>query len=103
MEKTTFILNNLEQKINYVKEIEICLTGKDSTQPEKIKSILFLLDKTNFWASKFKSDKEKIKYAKELLNDVEKYGRALFETIKYKYSITKITTVINHPEQLKLL
>jgi len=103
MEKTTFILNNLEQKINYVKEIEICLTGKDSTQPEKIKSILFLLDKVNFWASKFKSDKEKIETAKALLNDVEKHGRALFETIKYKYSITKLTTVINHPEQLTLL
>jgi len=103
MEKTTFILNNLEQKINYVKEIEICLTGKDSTQPEKIKSILFLLDKVNFWASKFKSEKEKIQIAKALLSDVDKYGRALFETIKYKYSITKITTVVNNPKQLTLL
>lgn len=103
MEKTTFILNNLEQKINYVKEIEICLTGKDSTQPEKIKSILFLLDKCNFWASKFKSDKEKIKFANELLKDINTKGRAIFETIKNKYSITKITTVINHPKQLSLL
>lgn len=103
METTTFILNNLEQKINYVKEIEICLTGKDSTQNEKINSILFLLDKVNFWASKFKSDKEKKETAKLLLFDVEKKGRALFETIKYKYSITKFTTVINHPEQLNLL
>jgi hypothetical protein len=103
METTTFILNNLEQKINYVKEIEICLTGNDSTQPEKIKSILFLLDKVNFWASKFKSDKEKTEIAKALLMDVEKYGRALFETIKNKYSITKTTTVINHPKQLTLL
>jgi hypothetical protein len=103
METTTFILNNLEAKINYTKEIEICTAGKDNTQAEKINSILFLLDKSNFWASKFKSDKEKKETAKQLLNDVEKKGRALFETVKYKYSITKFTTVINHPEQLQLL
>ena len=103
METTTFILNNLEAKINYTKEIEICTAGKDNTQSEKINSILFLLDKSNFWSSKFKSDKEKKETAKLLLSYIERDGRALFETIKYKYSITKFTTVINYPEQLQLL
>jgi len=103
MEKTTFILNNLEQKINYTKEIEICTAGKDNTEPEKINSILFLLDKSNFWQSKFKSDKEKKEIAKALLLDVEKHGRALFETIRFKYSITKITTIIHNPKQIQLL
>jgi hypothetical protein len=103
MEKTTFILNHLEQKANYIKEIEICLTGKDSNEPEKINSILFLLDKCNFWHSKFKSDKEKKETAKLLLSYIERDGRAFFETIKNKYSITKFTTVTYHPEQLQLL
>lgn len=103
MEKTTFILNNLEQKTNYTKEIEICTAGKDNTEIEKINSILFLLDKSNFWQSKFKSEKEKKEISKKLLLDVEKFGRALFETIKNKYSITKITTIINNPKQIHLL
>jgi hypothetical protein len=103
MEKTTFVLNNIEQKINYQKEIEICTAGKDNTPEDKIKSILFLFEKSNFWQSKFKSDKEKIQAAKIALLEIDKKGRYFFETIKNKYSITKITTIAQTSKQLELL
>ena len=103
MNKTTFVLNNIEQKINYQKEIEICTAGKDNTQIEMINSILFLFEKCDFWKSKFKSDKEKKEFAKTALLEVDKNGRFYFETIKNKYSITKFTTIVENSKQLNLL